>query len=72
MRKIDDIIYWVRSIGPDGKDRVPMYFKGRWTRNCADGMAGDIKARPVSLGPGEFTATYGARDFEYENGEEVK
>ena len=25
-----DIIFWIRSTGPDGvKDRVPMYYKGR-------------------------------------------
>ena len=62
--KINDVILWVRSIGPSGKDTVPMFYKGRWARNCEDGMAGDVKARPVSLGPGEFTATYNPDDFE--------
>jgi hypothetical protein len=64
----DTIIYWVRSIGPDGKDRVPMYFKGVLTRKTDEGHPGDIQARPVHLGSGEYTATYGADDFEDENG----
>jgi hypothetical protein len=29
---IDDVIYWVRSSGASGKDRVPMYYKGRCDR----------------------------------------
>lgn len=58
------IINWIRSEGPTGKDIVPMYYKGRWNRDCADGMCGDIKARPVSLGPGKFTATYNPEAFE--------
>lgn len=69
---IDTVIYWVRSIGPNGKDRVPMLYKGRWTRDCADGARGDVKARPVSLGPGEFTATYGPDAFEHEDGSPVR
>jgi len=69
---LDDVIYWVRSCGASGKDRVPMFFKGQWGRNCADGMRGDVKARPVSLGPGEFTATYNPDDFENEDGTPVR
>lgn len=65
---LDTIIYWVRSIGPDGEDRVPMFYKGRWDRDCADGLRGDVKARPVELGPGSFTATYNADDFETRDG----
>ena len=64
----DTVIYWVRSIGPSGKDRVPMYFKGTWTRDCADGLKGDVKARPIKLGPGAFTATYNPNDFETKDG----
>ena len=55
--EIGTIINWVRSTGPDGKEVIPMYYCGRWNRDCADGLKGDIKARPVKLGPGEFTAT---------------
>ena len=66
--KHDTVIYWVRSVGTDGKDRVPMFFKGRWDRNCEDGMRGDVRARPIHLGPGEFTATYNPDDFEDEAG----
>lgn len=62
------VIYWVRSSGLNGKDRVAMYFKGRWDRACDDGARGDVKARPVSLGPGPFTATYAPDDFEDEQG----
>jgi hypothetical protein len=68
---IDTIIYWVRSVGPGGKDRVPVYFKGRWAHTCADGQRGDVKARPVKLGVGQFTATYAPDAFEYEDGEPV-
>jgi hypothetical protein len=68
---IDDVIYWVRSSGASGKDRVPMYYKGRCDR-ADEGQRGyDIKGRPVSLGEGEYTATYGGGDFEYEDGTTV-
>ncbi len=62
------VIYWVRSIGPDGKDRVPMYYKGRCDRSDEGIVGRDIKARPVSLGEGDYTATYGGGDFEDESG----
>lgn len=62
------IIYWVRSDGPSGKDRVPMFYKGTWQRDCADGLAGDIRVRPVSLGDGAFTCTVGADACECEDG----
>lgn len=71
--KENTIIYWVRSTGPGNvKDRVPMYFKGRLSKNCQDGLRGDVKARPVSLGQGEFTSTYNHTDFELENGTPVR
>lgn len=60
---IDTVVYWNR-----GDKRIPVYFKGRWDRNCEDGMRGDVKARPINLGPGEFTVTYGASDVEDEAG----
>jgi hypothetical protein len=63
-----NVIYWVRSVGASGKDRIPMYFKGRWDRDCADGCRGDVRGRPVSLGPGEFTGTFNPDDFELEDG----
>lgn len=66
--KINDIIYWVRSYGPDGKDRVPMYYKSTIQWESEEGRWGDIQARPVSLGEGDYTATYGRDDFEYEDG----
>jgi len=62
------LIYWVRSIGAGGKDRVPMLYKGVLRRDTDEGMAGDIKARPASLGPGEYTAVYGGDAFELEDG----
>lgn len=65
------VIYWVRSYWTGGKDRVAMYYKGRWKNNCADGMRGDVRARPVQLGPGEFTATYAPDAFETESGEAI-
>lgn len=68
----DTIIYWVRSVGPSGKDRVAMYYKGRWGHNCEDGNKGDVRARPFSLGPGEYTATYNPDAFEMEDGTPVK
>jgi hypothetical protein len=66
------VIYWVSSVGPSGKERVPMFFKGRWGRNCDDGQKGDVRARPTSLGPGEFTATYNPDSFEMEDGTPIK
>lgn len=69
--KMNDVIYWVRSTGPGGKDRVPMYYKGRWARDCEDGLKGDVKARPTHLGDGPFTATYAPSDFETEEGSPV-
>ncbi len=73
MPEINDVIYWVRSWGPgDVKDRVPMYFKGTWKRDNENGLAGDVKARSVELGPGEFTATYSPDAFETEDGEPVE
>lgn len=60
--KQNDVIVWIRGIGPG--NAVPMFFKGRWAKDCADGTRGDIKARPVSLGQGEFTATYSPDAFE--------
>ena len=65
--KIDTIIYWVRSSGPEGKDRVPMYYKGRCDARDEGRIYHDIKARPVSLGPGKYTGVYGETDFEYED-----
>lgn len=64
-----EIIYWIRSQGPSGKDRVPMYFKGLCNRADEGRVRFDIKARPVSLGEGEYTGTYGGSDFENEAGE---
>ncbi len=61
--KLDDVIGWVRSTGISGDDIVPMYYKGRWNNDCDDGLRGDVKARPVSLGHGPFTATYNPNDF---------
>jgi hypothetical protein len=40
-----------------------MYYKGRCDRADEGRVGRDIKARPVRLGPGEYTATYGALDF---------
>jgi hypothetical protein len=60
---IDGIIYWVRSWGSDGDELVPMYYKGRCDRRDEGRVGHDIKARPVTLGLGEYTATYGALDF---------
>jgi hypothetical protein len=68
----DAIIFWVRSIGPKGKDRIPMYYKGRCDRRDEGKVGYDIKGRPVSLGPGEYTGTYGGSDFEYEDGRPIK
>ncbi len=62
------VIYWVRGTGPDGKDRVPMFFKGACDRADEGAVGYDIKGRPVSLGKGEYTATYGGGDFENEDG----
>ena len=68
---INHIIYWVRSYGPDGKDRVPMFFKGLLRRDSDEGSAGDVKARPVELGPGPYTAVYGSDAFEWKNGQPI-
>jgi hypothetical protein len=62
--KENTLIYWVRGTGggqPD--DLVPMYFKGQLRRNTDEGSVGDVQARPVHLGHGPYTATYGADDF---------
>jgi hypothetical protein len=64
----DRVIYWVRSVGPSGKERVAMFYKGRWGATCPDGSHGDVRARPVSLGPGPFTGTYAPDAFENEDG----
>jgi hypothetical protein len=70
--KLNQIIYWVRSIAVGGKkDRVPMYYKGRCNRADEGEVGYDIKARPVRLGQGEYVATYGVADFEFEDGTEV-
>jgi hypothetical protein len=68
---INDVIYWVRGKDAKGKDRVPMYFKGQWGRNNEDGMRGDVKGRPIHLGNGQFTGTYGMHDFEDEDGNPI-
>jgi hypothetical protein len=62
------VIYWVRSVGINGKDRVPMFYKGKCDRSDEGRVGYDVKARPVSLGEGEYTATYGGGDFETEDG----
>jgi hypothetical protein len=61
--EIDTIIYWVRSWGANGDELVPMYYKGRCDRADEGRARHDIKGRPVKLGPGEYTAVYGALDF---------
>lgn len=62
---IDDIIYWIRSDGPEGEDLVEMYYKGRCT-NPAEGRVGhDVKCRPVALGPGEYTGVVGGSDVRW-------
>ncbi len=63
-----ETIYWVRSVGPSGKDRVPMYFKGLCKRADEGWVGHDIQARPVSMGRGPYTATYGWDAFELEDG----
>jgi hypothetical protein len=62
------VIYWVRSVGPSGKDRVAMLYKGVLRRDTDEGMAGDIKARPAHLGPGPYTGVFGSDAFELEDG----
>ncbi len=69
--KVGETIYWVRSQGMGVKDRVPMIYKGRCNRRDEGEVGFDIKARPVSLGEGEYVGTYGGSDFEYENGNPV-
>lgn len=70
--KINQIIYWVRSVYAGGeKDLVPVYYKERCYRADEGEVGYDIKARPVSLGEGDYTATYGGGAFELEDGTEV-
>jgi hypothetical protein len=57
------VLYWNR-----GDERIPVYFKGRWARDCEDGRRGDVRARPVHLGQGPFTVTYAADCMELEDG----
>lgn len=66
--KLNTVIYWVRSIGPTGKDRVAMYYRGRCSRSDEGEIGYDIKARPVRLGKGAYTAVYGGGDFETKDG----
>ncbi len=66
------VIYWVRSEGVGGKDRVPMYFKGVCRRADEGWVGKDIRARPVSMGEGEYTATFGWDAFELEDGSAFK
>ena len=66
--KTDTIIYWVRSVSGDTLDLVPMYYKGMLTRVADEGSEGDIRARPVRLGRGPYTATYASEDFVDEDG----
>lgn len=68
MLNNDDVIYWVRSTFRGVKERVPMFYKGRWERDCENGAKGDVKVRPVSLGPGEFTTTINPDDCETVDG----
>jgi hypothetical protein len=70
--RLDAIIFWVRSVGPSGKDRIPMYFKGLCDRRDEGQVGYDVKGRPVSLGTGEYTGTYGGGDFEYEDGRPIR
>ncbi len=70
--EIGDVIYWERSVGPgDARDLVPVFFKGRLTRDTDEGMRGDVRARPKSLGPGEYTAVYAADTFINATGERI-
>lgn len=71
MIKLNTVIYWVRSVGPGGKDRVPMYYRGRCSRADEGAIGHDIKARPTRLGKGAYTAVYGGGDFEYQDGTRV-
>ncbi len=68
---MERVIYWIQSVGLKGKERVPMYFKGRWARDCEDGSAGDVKVRPVRLGEGPFTMTVSPDCCENEDGSPV-
>lgn len=46
---------WVRSEGLGGKDLVEVFVYGP-TRRSDEGIVGhDIRVRPTSLGPGEYT-----------------
>lgn len=69
--KLNTVIYWVRSIGPAGKDRVAMYYRGRCNRADEGEIGYDIKARPVRLGEGAYTATYGGDTFEDKDGNPI-
>lgn len=66
--KLNTVIYWVRSIGPEGKDRVPMYYRGMCNKASEGAIGEDVKARPVRLGKGAYTAVYGGGDFEDKEG----
>lgn len=62
------IVYWVRSIGPNGKDRVPMVYKGR-CRRSDEGIVGvDVRLRPQFLGDGDYTVVVNPDDCENEDG----
>ena len=64
---VNEIVYWVQSVNGETKERVKCYYKGTWTRDNANGMAGDMMLRPFALGPGPFTVTVG-REVENEDG----
>lgn len=66
QREIDTVCYWIRSIGPDGVDRIPMYYKGYCNRADEGRVGFDIRVRPVSLGPGPYTCTVGGDDVEFD------
>lgn len=69
--KLNTVIYWVRSNGPAGKDRVPMYFRGR-CRRASEGEVGyDVQARPTRLGVGRYVGVYGGGDFEDRDGNAI-
>ncbi len=66
--RLNSIIFWERSSGGGTRDLVPMYFKGRLTRNTDEGSRGDVKARPQHLGPGPYTAVYAPDTFVHAGG----
>jgi len=58
--------FWIRSIGKNGADKVPVFIYGPTTRPDEGWVGHDLRLRPQSLGPGPYTFVVNPESVEYE------